>query len=208
MRFSFFFLLTLVTIVSVCADDSSVVSQNGDWQADSPDQKLFAALAVEPWEQMIWRKDYGTGLLEVVNITPAGGGYSAGLPVPGYGQYKCFKLPARTGLKAQWSPDSRYLVVTTASLDGHSPWQIETLVYCADDKTLRLANKVVGLVISPDFKFIGPHTVELKIGAVNDSGIDFQHPKITDVDLNVKSQSMENQESFIKGDLSVPSGDN
>ncbi len=99
-------------------------------------------------------------------------------------------------------------MVTTASLDGHSPWQIETFVYCADDKTLRLANKVVGLVISPDFKFIGPHTVELKIGAVNDSGIDFQHPQITDVDLNVKSQSMENQESFIKGDLSVPSGDN
>jgi hypothetical protein len=190
-------LIAALTLTPTQSNDSAVVSESGDWQGESPDGKLFASLAIQPYTAMIWRKDFDDTLLEVADVDSTGN----------YNRYICFEIVDRIGLRALWSPDSRYLVITTASSGGHSPWHAVTYVYAADDRTLHLADDAVGLVISPDLKFTGPHTVELKIGVGDANGIDFEHPKTIEVDLDTKTPAMKKTlEPSEHGDLSAPAG--
>jgi len=188
-------LLLAATLVGTCAyaTDSTTVSNGGDWEGISPNRKHFAALAVLPDERLIWRKDMGTGILAIVEPATPSGEITDIFDSAQFGSSHSFTMGERVGVRAEWSPDSRYLVVTTASLGGHSPWHFEAYLYCADDHTLRYMDDIVGLVISPKFRFTGPHTVRLGINADSEE-VDWDHPRQVDIDLDQKVRRMKKQE--------------
>jgi len=72
-------------------------------------------------------------------------------------------VPTRTVVKFQWSPDSQYLVMSTVSSDGHSPWNFETFVFSVADKSLRCMDDLVGPITSSDFHFELPSTLVVRI---------------------------------------------
>jgi hypothetical protein len=71
-------------------------------------------------------------------------------------------------VNAKWSPDSRFFVYSMISSGGHSPWQFPIAVYGRDaaqggekDRIVEFSDLINGSpTVSPDFKFIGPHTLE------------------------------------------------
>jgi Tol biopolymer transport system component len=175
------------------------VPDSGDWHGISPDGKHLAALGEQPDDQMIWRKDIDTGLLEIVDASSITRRINSDFDTAQYGKYVCFNFGDRSGWFVQWSPDSRYLVMTTASNGGHSPWHADSFVYSVQDRTLRAMDDVIGLVVSRAFEFIGPHTVRMKIDPPEG---DFEHPKSVTVDLDQKISSMPKIEVMKQGDLS------
>ena len=56
----------------------------------------------------------------------------------------------------KWSPDSKFLLFTTASSVGHSPSHSRTFVFCMADKSFRDVEAAVGSVLSPKFHFEPP----------------------------------------------------
>jgi hypothetical protein len=189
-----FLVVVFVTLVGVmsarAAKDPTFVSDSGDWQGNSPNQKHFASLAVNRVDDRIWRTDMGMGMLEVVELKS---GYVCE-------SFHCFALGDRAGARAQWSPDSRYLIISTVSIGGHSPWHYDSYLYCADDCTLRYMDDVVGIVVAPAFRFVGPHTVRLGI-AVAGPDFDFEHPKEIEFDLDQKWSAMKQMPLLKKGDM-------
>ena len=89
-----------------------------------------------------------------------------------------------------WSPDSRFMVMTTYSAGGHSPWHDESYVYCVNDQSLREMDDVIGLVVDANFEFVGPHTVKMKIAG---PGPDSDHAVSVTVDLMKKAPLMKKQ---------------
>jgi hypothetical protein len=197
-------LLTLFVVIPYvnAANDPAVVSDSGDWMGISPNQKHFTSLAVRVVDNMIWRKDIGIGMLEVVEPSTPNGKLTEDPTTAQYGNYICFDIGHRSGARAQWSPDSRYLVITTVSLGGHSPWHYPSYLYCADDRSLRYMDDVIGLVVSQNFTFVGPHTVRMGVGGFGSNGVDFEHPKEIEIDLDQKSHAMRKRNNSTKGSLS------
>jgi hypothetical protein len=61
---------------------------------------------------------------------------------------------------------------------------------------------VIGLVVSPNFTFVGPHTVQMGVGGFGSDGVDFEHPKQIEIDLDQKSRAMKKINDSAKGSLS------
>ena len=89
----------------------------------------------------------------------------------------------RIVVRAQWSPDSRYCVFTTANAQGHSPWHQHSYVFCRSDRSFRYMDEVVGSIIEHDFKFEAPATAVMTIHA-SSSGLSApEAPKQVRIDL-------------------------
>jgi hypothetical protein len=142
------------------------------WSENSPDHKFEATQRIMPDPDRLWDTDSDTARLFVRSLT----GSNAGSHV-------AYDLP-RLIAQIMWSPDSRYLVMTTVSAGGHSPWHFNAYVYSVADDSLRDMDDVIGLVVAPDIKFAGPHTVIMKTGPMGSGGVDFEHPKSVAVDLD------------------------
>jgi hypothetical protein len=56
----------------------------------------------------------------------------------------------------KWSPDSKFLLFTTESAGGHSPWHFRTFAFCIADKSFRDVEPAVGSVMSQKFHFEPP----------------------------------------------------
>jgi hypothetical protein len=167
------------------AAEPAVVPDSGRWQGISPDGKHLAVLAEQPDEKLSSRADLDTGLVKIVDISAVG--QSSSGAVRGISS-TChnFALGERAGARAEWSPDSRYFVITTVSNGGHSPWHFESYVYGTADQTLRYMDDAVGLVVRPDFRFDGPHDVRLNIATLASDGVDFDHPKQINFNLDAE----------------------
>jgi hypothetical protein len=63
----------------------------------------------------------------------------------------------------KWSPDSKFLLFTTASSGGHSPWHSRTFVFCMADKSFRDVESSVGSVVSPKFHFEPPDVAVMTV---------------------------------------------
>ena len=63
--------------------------------------------------------------------------------------------------KAQWSPDSQFLVFSLVSSGGHSPWSFPMWVYGRKQNRFAKFSDMIGgkPTLSGDFDFSGPHTV-------------------------------------------------
>jgi hypothetical protein len=93
-----------------------------------------------------------------------------------------------------WSPDSKFLVMTTASSGGHSLWHFESYVFCVADRTVRYMDNTIGTVLKPDFKFVGSHVVAMTVGpdddgAVKEINLERQFPSM-EIEATLKTVSV------------------
>ncbi len=64
----------------------------------------------------------------------------------------------------RWSPDSKFLLFTTASSGGHSSWHFKTYVYCVADKSFRDVEPVAdGSIGAAEFRFESPDIAVLQL---------------------------------------------
>jgi hypothetical protein len=70
-----------------------------------------------------------------------------------------YSLGGRTIGKFAWCPNSRFLVYSTSSSGGHSPWHFNTFVWDTKDHTIRSVDSLSHSVIDPKFSFKGEDTL-------------------------------------------------
>ena len=97
----------------------------------------------------------------------------------------------RIVVRAQWSPDSRYCVFTTANAQGHSPWHQHSYVFCRSDRSFRYMNEVVGSIIDHDFTFDRPAIAVMTIHDFSSRLAAPSSPKQVRVDLREAAPKME-----------------
>lgn len=164
--------LLLLFVGSAFADEPS-----GIWTSESPDQHLFAATREIPSgdDMLLWKTEFdGTRLMVVKRGTDSNGDELV----------FAHTFAGRLIEQAKWTPDSKYIVFTTSSSGGHSPWHDDSFVFSILDRKLASVDEAVGLVVSPDVSVEAPHTATFGIGVVGKDGVDFEHPKKTIVDLS------------------------
>ncbi len=155
------------------------------WNEASPDGRFGAAERIMPDPLYIWNTDLDTARLVVRTLKATGDD-----------TYVSYDLP-RLIAQIEWSPDSRYLVMTTVSAGGHSPWHFNSYVYSVTDKSLRYVDDVIGLVEAPDLKFVGGHTLVIKIRGTNE----VEQPTSITVDLSKLVRQMKKLGNKHEGSL-------
>jgi len=88
------------------------------WTAVSPDKKFFAAGRIVPDPQLVYRSDLDGFRLVIYSGSDA--------PTEIYASHD---FPLRGIAHIAWSPDSQFLVLTTDSSGGHSPWHSKAFVF-------------------------------------------------------------------------------
>lgn len=121
----------------------------------SPDGAFIAAGRRIPDPKYIWKESLdGT---RIVIITGKDDG-------PLDQIYAADDLAGRVIEKVAWTSDSRFLVFSTSSPGGHSPWHFNTYVFCVADKSFRdLESGAGGAVTDANFAFEEPNTVVLTV---------------------------------------------
>lgn len=89
---------------------------------------------------------------------------------------------ARIVSDINWSPDSQFLVFSTTSSGGHSPWHFETFVFVVSDRTFRVVDELIGPVTGRKPDFAPPDTVTFK---VRDYSHEFEEPG-SDKDVRIR----------------------
>jgi hypothetical protein len=146
-------LVALVAVFGVLALAALAVDLDV-WSGTSPDKTFLAAERRVPETAMMQRLDLD-GTRVVISSLDRSGSISA--------VYAQHDFPGRLITKIQWSPDSKFLLFTTASSGGHSPWHFQTFVFVAADKTFRDVDALVGPVTDPNPEFTPPDVVTLKV---------------------------------------------
>jgi hypothetical protein len=130
------------------ADDLDV------WSGLSPDKTFIAAERRVPHSDMVHRLDLD-GTRIVISSLDHSGAIAA--------VYAQQDFAGRLVESIQWSPDSKFLLFTTASSGGHSPWHCRTFVFVVADKTFRDVDELIGPVTDPKPLFTPPDIVTLKV---------------------------------------------
>jgi len=125
--------LSVLTLHRAQADEERQL-----WTAASPDKKFFAAARTIPNQELVYRRDLDGLRLVIYSGTDSPTKIYASLDFP---QHSIAHL--------EWSPDSQFLVFTTDSSGGHSPWHSPGLVFSVTDKSFRRMDEAIGSVLSP-----------------------------------------------------------
>ena len=96
--------------------------------------------------------------------------------------YFAFDVGGRLPAEVKWTADSKFLVFTTKSSGGHSPWHSTTYAFSVSAKKIVCVDDVIGLVIDSDFKLEGPHTGTFKIDKQFPRG---EHPEPLKLDISL-----------------------
>ena len=127
------------------------------WSGRSPDKKLFAVERRIPSSGLPSRLDLDSSM---VFICKAAGGIQGPVVIQ-------HTFPGRVVSQIRWSPDSQFLLFTTTSSGGHSPWHFETYVFCVADASFRdLETGAKATVGAPDFHFETPDIAVLTVNVV------------------------------------------
>jgi hypothetical protein len=124
-----------------------------DWRDSSPDENLFAVTRVIPDSVYIQRNDLDGVAVAILH----------------YDLQEPPKVVARHDFRGrlinhiEWSPDSRFLLFTTVSSGGHSPWHAAAFVFCAADNSFREVDSAIGTVVSPKFRFEPPDIAVMEV---------------------------------------------
>jgi dipeptidyl aminopeptidase/acylaminoacyl peptidase len=142
--------ITLFLSVAIaCADDFDA------WVGASPDKRLFAVVRRTPEPDMPCRLDLDGFAVFICTAE-------------GHSIVAQHTFPRRLVSQIRWSPDSQFLLFTTVSSGGHSPWHVNTYLYCAADKSFRdvesAAHATVG---ATEFGFEPPDVVVLTVNEVS-----------------------------------------
>lgn len=126
-------------------------------KAESPDHHWFAATRRIPDDDWIWRSD-GDGFRLVIFAHEEDGTLSDGAWAKAE-----VSLRQVTGLA--WSPDSKFIVITTESSGGHSPTYLKSYVFCMADKSLRYIDPDVidHGIVAPEIDFEAPDIAILQV---------------------------------------------
>jgi len=170
MRIWLLVLWTIITI-PVHGDEDSEIKR-----VASPDGNFLAATREIPDEGYVWRKDLDRFRLVV---WPARLGTEFG---DRYLRWDCGRQRVMSNMS--WSPDSKFLVLTTVSSGGHSPWHFDSYVFCVADRTVRYMDGTIGPVVKPDFQFIAAHRLVISLGP------DYDHPTVKQIDLGKETPNM------------------
>ncbi|MCE9610251.1 MAG: hypothetical protein K8R23_08675 [Chthoniobacter sp.] len=76
--------------------------------------------------------------------------------------YFAFDVGGRLPAEVKWTADSKFLVFTTVSSGGHSPWHFTTYAFSVSAKKIVCLDDVIGPVVDSDFKLEGPTRERLK----------------------------------------------
>jgi hypothetical protein len=116
-----------------------------DWRGPSPDDTLFAVTRVIPDPVYIQRHDLDSVAVAIIRFGDEGPRVVAR-----------HDFGHRLIAHIEWSPDSKFLLFTTASSGGHQPWHAATFVFCRSDNSFREVEPATGTVVSSDFRFESP----------------------------------------------------
>jgi hypothetical protein len=129
------------------------------WSDPSPDKSLFAIERRIPDSSEPSRLDLDGCAVFICRAEPGPGS----VVTPGEVLAR-HEFPQRLVSAICWSPDSKFLLFTTASSGGHSPWHFKTFVFCATDKSFRdVESAAGGSVGAADFHFEPPDIAVLKL---------------------------------------------
>jgi dipeptidyl aminopeptidase/acylaminoacyl peptidase len=140
---------TLFLIVAITrADDLDT------WFAASPDKKLFAVERRIPSSDEPSRLDLDGFAVFICTAED-------GIQRTVIAQHS---FSGRVVSEIRWSPDSQFLLFTTASSGGHSPWHFKTFAFCAADKSFRDVETASGAPVgAAEFQFEPPDIALLKL---------------------------------------------
>lgn len=141
----------LLSLLNVSAEPSDMAT------AASPDKAFFAATRRIPDAEYVWKSDLDATRLVI--FTHKGDDELGHL-------YARHDIGTRLVAELRWSPDSQFVVLTTTSAGGHSPYHFETFVFCVSDKSLRYMDDVTGIVLDSAFHF---ETPDVAVMTVRDS---------------------------------------
>lgn len=145
----------LLLVTTLLASIQFVAADIKWWSESSPDKTFFADVRQVSGQDLIPRRNVdGFGV-----VIYRGG--SSDKPKEIYSRHD-FAL--RTIMRIAWSPDSKFLLFTTASSGGRSPWRFQTFVFCIGDGTFRgLEDVTRGAVVAPGFHFEPPDIAVLTV---------------------------------------------
>jgi hypothetical protein len=122
------------------------------WYALAPGQLLFAVARIIPDQVYIQRHDLDSVAVAIFRDGEQGPAVVARHDFRG-----------RFITQIEWSPDSKFLLFTTASSSGHSPWHAAAFLFCAADNSFRDVDAAIGSVTSPKFRFEPPDIAIMEV---------------------------------------------
>ena len=150
-------------------------------EATSPDKAYFAATRQMPDDEYIWKPDLDYTRLVIFALKS---GEELGR------LYARHDIGGRLVAELRWSPDSKFVVLTTTSSGGHSPYRFDAFVFCIADKSLRRMDSVTGTVLDSAFHFEEP---DVAVMTVRDRAHELLEPgdrKIVKVPLHEAAKKM------------------
>ena len=132
--------------------EAEEIEQMNDWSGVSPDDALFAATRLIPDQVYIHRHD-----LDGVAVSIFRDELQTRTLVARH------DFGGRVISHIEWSPDSKFLLFTTASSGGHQPWHAAAFLFCTTDNSFRDVEPAIGSVASPNFRFEPPDTAIMVI---------------------------------------------
>jgi hypothetical protein len=121
------------------------IEEMNDWRDTSPDQVFLAVARVVPDRVYIQRHDLDGVAVAIFRVG------NEGLTAIARHDFQ-----GRLINHIEWSPDSKFLLFTTASSGGHSPWHAAAFLFCTSDHSFRDVEHAIGPVVSPNFRFEPP----------------------------------------------------
>ena len=133
-------------------EEAEETEEMNDWHGVSPDEALFAVTRFIPDPVYMQRHDHDGVAVGIFR-----------------GEFQTPAIVARHNFRGlfiahiEWSPDSKFLLFTTANSNGVSPWHAAAFVFCAADKSFRYVDAAIGDVVSPKFHFEPPNIASMEV---------------------------------------------
>ena len=148
----------------------------GVWKSESPDGSYSGAMRRMPAIGIPDKSEFDGFRLEMFPIQEKRTPKSLGE------RYFAYDVEGRLPAEVKWTKDSKFLVFTTDSSGGHSPWHFTTYVFSVSDKKIVCLDDVIGPVVDSDFKLEGPHMGTFKIDKQFPRG---EHPEPLRLDISL-----------------------
>jgi len=147
----------------------------GAWRAESPDGSYSGATRRMPAVDNPNKSEFDGFRLEIFPVQEKKTPKSLGE------LYFAFDVEGRLPAEVKWTADSKFLVFTTVSSGGHSPWHSTTYAFSVSAKKIVCVDDVIGPVVDSEFKLEGPHTGTFKIDKQLPAG---EHPEPIKLDIS------------------------
>jgi len=98
----------------------------------------------------------------------------------------------------RWSDDGQFLVFSTTSSGGHSPWNSRTYIFSTERSEFLSVDDATAAATSPDFSFVDASHLEIETLKAKAGSIDDTEKRV--VDLNALPWKMPKTEQSVPAD--------